>query len=216
MNDQTRLERRYRRLLAWYPRAFRDEHEEEILAVLMAAARSRPSAPPPADSVNLITNALLMRARPRAPRSTPTVFWAVRLMVLGAALELVALVTVALTRGDLVATIARRYPAMPAAHVAHVVSAQVLGIAVGAPIAAALWLWLAWSSDRGHGWARGLAGALFGLTSVSLLAALGRGAVTLAPADVIAGGALWLVALGALGLILSPRPADTSSAEWTR
>ena len=36
MTDQTTLERRYRRLLAWYPPAFRQDHGEELLAVLMA------------------------------------------------------------------------------------------------------------------------------------------------------------------------------------
>jgi len=39
MNQSARLERRYRRLLAWYPRAFRRENEDEILAVLLACAQ---------------------------------------------------------------------------------------------------------------------------------------------------------------------------------
>jgi hypothetical protein len=38
MIDQAHLERAYRRLLAWYPRAFRRENGQEILAVLMACA----------------------------------------------------------------------------------------------------------------------------------------------------------------------------------
>ena len=38
MADSASLERGYRRLLAYYPRAFRRENEEEILAVLMACA----------------------------------------------------------------------------------------------------------------------------------------------------------------------------------
>ena len=38
MSDSAGLERRYLRLLACYPRAFRREHEQEILAVLMAGA----------------------------------------------------------------------------------------------------------------------------------------------------------------------------------
>jgi hypothetical protein len=33
------LERGYQRLLACYPRSFRDEHGEELLAVLLASAR---------------------------------------------------------------------------------------------------------------------------------------------------------------------------------
>ncbi len=204
MTGQAQLERRYRRLLALFPRAFREEHEEEMLAVLLAGARSGRRRPGTTDSVNLIANALLMRVRLHAPRSSPTVFWAVRLMVFGAVLELAALVTVVATRSDLAAAVARHYPAMPMAHVHHLINAQVLKIAVGAPIAAGVWLWLARANDRGHGWARGLLGALFALTSVSLFAAIAQHAVTLAPADVIAGAALWLVAVVALVLIISP------------
>ncbi|MEU0569147.1 hypothetical protein ABZ297_27740 [Nonomuraea sp. NPDC005983] len=33
------LERRYRRLLRWFPWEHRERHEEEMLSVLMAAAR---------------------------------------------------------------------------------------------------------------------------------------------------------------------------------
>jgi hypothetical protein len=46
---------------------------------------------------------------------------------------------------------------------------------------------------------------LFGLTSVSLLAAFARHALTYAPSDLIAGCALWLVGLLTLLLILNPR-----------
>src|ERR1022692_4345021 len=51
MTDPASLERRYRRLLACYPRAFRREHTEEMLAVLMAGARQgrRPSLAESAD-----------------------------------------------------------------------------------------------------------------------------------------------------------------------
>lgn len=203
MTDQSQLERRYRRLLALYPRAFRAEHGEEMLTVLMAGARSGRRRPGAGDSVNLAASALLMRVRPHAPRSTPTVFWAVRLMALGAVLEIAALVTVVATRGDLSAAIAHHYPAMQTAHVHHLVNTQVLAVVVGAPIAAGLWLFLAWANDRGHGWARGLFGVLFALTSVSLLSAISQHVLTLAPADLIAGSAVWLVALLALALIIS-------------
>jgi hypothetical protein len=46
MSDPPALERGYRRLLAWYPRAFRREHEEEMLAVLLAG-HGRASRGPP-------------------------------------------------------------------------------------------------------------------------------------------------------------------------
>ena len=35
------LERRYRRLLAWYPAAYRSIYGDEMLGVLMAAASAR-------------------------------------------------------------------------------------------------------------------------------------------------------------------------------
>lgn len=40
MKDSAALEQRYRRLLALYPRGYRQEHEQEILSVLMAGATS--------------------------------------------------------------------------------------------------------------------------------------------------------------------------------
>ena len=43
MTGQASLERGYRRLLACYPRSFRGESEQEILAVLIASAREASS-----------------------------------------------------------------------------------------------------------------------------------------------------------------------------
>jgi hypothetical protein len=47
MTDQANLERGYRRLLACYPRAFRRENGQEILAVLMACAPDGQRRPGP-------------------------------------------------------------------------------------------------------------------------------------------------------------------------
>jgi hypothetical protein len=63
MTDSSRLERRYRRLLAFYPKAYRRDHEEEILAVLMTSAAEGQKRPRLAESINLLRNALAMRAR---------------------------------------------------------------------------------------------------------------------------------------------------------
>ena len=57
------LERRYRRLLAWYPAEYRRDHEEEMLGVLLAAARGGQRQPALADAVNLIWGALRIRFR---------------------------------------------------------------------------------------------------------------------------------------------------------
>lgn len=60
MSDSAALEQRYRRLLACYPRAFRHEQEQEILAVLMAGADESQQRPR-LGSANLIKHALWMR-----------------------------------------------------------------------------------------------------------------------------------------------------------
>jgi hypothetical protein len=61
MSESADLERRYRRLLAGYPAAFRREHEQEILAVLMAGADEEQERPRLGEAANLIKHALWMR-----------------------------------------------------------------------------------------------------------------------------------------------------------
>jgi hypothetical protein len=61
MRDSAGLERRYRQLLACYPHAFRHEHEQEILAVLMAGADEGEQRPRLGEAANLIKHALWMR-----------------------------------------------------------------------------------------------------------------------------------------------------------
>jgi hypothetical protein len=65
MNDDSALERRYRRLLACYPAAFRREHEHEMLSVLMADAQQGQRWPRPAEVADLLRNATSMRLRSR-------------------------------------------------------------------------------------------------------------------------------------------------------
>lgn len=205
MTDLTHLERRYRRLLAWYPKAFRREHEDEMLVVLMAGARDGRRRPGLADSADLIRNAIWMRVRPWAQRPAQTVVWALRLMVLAAGLELVALATVVGTQASLRTAIIGRFPHFTAAQWQMEVHAHILPVEIGAPIAAVVWIGLAWANGRGYGWARGVSVGLFGLNSLSLLAGFGQHAATYAPADLIAGCVLWLVGLLTLLLILNPR-----------
>jgi hypothetical protein len=64
MNDSTHLERRYRRLLAFYPTAFRQEREEEMLAVLMAGASEGQQRPRLAETMDLVANGIRLRLRP--------------------------------------------------------------------------------------------------------------------------------------------------------
>ncbi len=67
--SESALEHRYRRLLAWYPAAFRHEQEDEMLAVLMAGARPGQRRPGLLASADLIRNALVIRIRLIGSRS---------------------------------------------------------------------------------------------------------------------------------------------------
>ena len=64
MSSPAALERGYRRLLAWYPRTFRAEQEDEILAVLMAGAERGQRRPRLAEAIDLIKSAIRMRLFP--------------------------------------------------------------------------------------------------------------------------------------------------------
>ena len=138
MSDSADLERRYRRRLACYPRAFRHEHEQEMLSVLMAGAGDGHSGPGRAEAVDLIRSAIWMRLRPGVPRSQPTVFWAVRLMYLCAALKLLGVPILPATTGS---------------------SAYPLEIGISWGVFAVL----AWANGRGHNWARVLFAVWVGL-----------------------------------------------------
>jgi len=83
VTDVGDLERRYRRWLKWYPTAFRHEHEEEILGVLMAGARDGQRHPGPMDCLDLMSNGLRMRLRPTVRPSDRSAFAAVKLIYLG-------------------------------------------------------------------------------------------------------------------------------------
>lgn len=198
MTDSSQLERSYRRVLACYPRAFRRANEDEILAVLMATADEGQQRVGLAESADLIMGALRMHlGMSRSPR---TVLNAVRLMCLGAVLELAVLVTVLVTLDSVRSATIRDFTAAQW-HTA-VLTQIVPGIA-GAPITAGLWLWLAWANGRGYDWARPAFMALFSLPTIAVLFGLGEGAALYAPADLIAKGVVWLVGLAAMVLIFS-------------
>lgn len=121
MTDQSQLERRYRRLLAFYPKGFRRQHEHEMLVVLLACARDGRRGSAVADTANLLGNAVWMRTRFLAPRSVPTVFWGVRLMVVAAFCELICMGTMIATRGSVTAVASSHAVGLAAAHVANAV-----------------------------------------------------------------------------------------------
>jgi len=197
-NDSASLERGYRRLLATYPRWFRRENEEEILAVLMACAQDDQTRPRLEAAVDLLRGAARMRLRPR-PGQPRTVYAAVRLMWLGALAELGALLTIMATAAAVRAAVARTYPDGVNSANVHIVVDE-----VAAPIVIVLWLWLAWGHSKGKDPARIALVSFLGLITLSMIGSLAQEAATFAPADLIAGAVLWAIARAAVVLIFTP------------
>jgi hypothetical protein len=198
MTDSSRLERRYRRVLACYPKAFRRESGEEILAVLMATAREGQRRVGLAESADLIRGALRMHlGLSRSPRPVRN---AVRLMCVGAVLTLADVATVLVTLGGVRSAIGhdlsgRQWPT--------VMLTQVDFWLASAPIGAGVWLWLAWANGRGYHWARPAFTALFVLLTIVPFFGLGEDRLPYTWRDVIATTVLWLVGLAAMALIFS-------------
>ena len=197
-NDSVSLERGYRRLLAAYPRWFRRQNEEEILAVLMACAQDDQTRPSLEAAVDLLKGAAKMRLRPR-PGQPRTVYAAVRLMWLGALAELGALLTIMATAATVREAVARSYPDGVNSADVHIVVDE-----VAVPIVILLWLWLAWAHSKGKDPARIALVSFFGLMTLDMIGALAQGAATVAPADLIAGAVVWSIALAAVVLIFTP------------
>jgi hypothetical protein len=208
--DRARLERAYRRILAWYPRSFRRDNEEEILAVLLDTAADGQVRVGLAEAWDLVRGGLRMRLWPAAPRPR-TVRAAVKLMLAGAAAELAALITVVVTSGAVRAAVAARDPAAGNVALAH----QVV-ILVGAPVAIGMWLWLAWANGKGEDWARLLSAASFGLLTLSVLGSLAERAATYAPASMIAAAAVWAIGLASVALIFTPAAGRYYRPQLTR
>jgi hypothetical protein len=80
MTKASRLERSYRSLLALYPKAYRRDHEQEILSVLMAAAPEGQTRPRLAEAADLVRSAIFTRLR-QTQVQTPWEYRHARLML---------------------------------------------------------------------------------------------------------------------------------------
>jgi hypothetical protein len=201
MTGSADLERRYSRLLAWYPAAFRREHEAEMLGVLMDSARNGQQRAGLADTADLIRGALTMRLR--VPAGAPgTVAAAVRLMYAGAAVALAAWISTIVTRASVMSAMLRSAPARW-----HLMLVHITAVEVVVPVTVIAWLWLAWANGRGHDRARIAFVPYFGVATLVLLWMLGIGAAVYAPADLISLAVLWLVQLSAIVLVFNRRSA---------
>ena len=197
-SESASLERGYRRLLACYPKSFRRENGEEILAVLLACAQDGQARPSLEATVDLLKGAVRMRLRPR-PGQPRTVFAAARLMWAGALAELAALITIIVTADSVRSAVMHSHPAAVRGVTTHVVADMVV-----VPLVIGVWLFLAWAIGRGRDAARFAFASFFLLLTMSVILAQAQGAAVYAPADLIAGAAAWFVALVAVVLIFVP------------
>jgi hypothetical protein len=212
VTDTATLERSYQRLLACYPRAFRREHEQEMLAVLMAGVRGDQRRPGLAESGDLLRNALWLRLRCGETRPPRAVVSAVRLMYVGALLELTALITIIVSTASVKAAILAKDPHFTASQWHAVLTTSLVPDELFAPVAVGLWLVMAWAHRRGCRWARLVFTGFFAISAFGVFAALAQGAALYATADLIAGAALCLLELAVFTLIFN----DESDAHYRR
>ena len=125
---------------------------------------------------------------------------AVKLMYAGAAIELIALVVALITQNSIKSALRTIHPHYTAAQLHSAVTMQITSLVIGAAVATALWLWMAWANGRGYNWARILSAVFFGISSLDLVITF---AAVRAPGGIIVSFAIWLVGLGAIVLLFS-------------
>ncbi|WP_329427701.1 hypothetical protein OG339_46510 [Streptosporangium sp. NBC_01495] len=74
MNHSASLEQRYRRLLRAYPKAYREQHGEELISTLMEAADPQARRPAPREMLSLLVGGFAVRVRSARPVGVP--WWA--------------------------------------------------------------------------------------------------------------------------------------------
>jgi hypothetical protein len=198
MSDVRELERSYRRWLRYYPRSFREEHEEEMLTILVASVAPGRRRPEAMECLDLLVSALVVWVRPRIPRSDRSTRLAVRLMLLGAAVELAVSLIVWATLGEVRAAIVARNPGYTSGQWHAEVGGTLEPLAIAAGAFVVVWLWMAWANGRGRRWAKIVFTLLLVETTFSLLHGLYQGSATYAPQDLAAGVLLWIVELSAV------------------
>jgi hypothetical protein len=211
-SSSAQLERAYRRLVGFYPRSFRHENTEEIIAVLLATAREDQRRPSVAEASDLLRGALRMRlGLSNCPR---TVLYAVRLMYAGALAEVAVLVTLLVSVGRIesgaqamavraigpqaASAAARQALANVGPTISVVLSAEV----VIALFAIAGWLLLAWANGKGFPFARVAAIILCAFYTALLSMGLVNGSAALAPVPVIAAGVAGVIGVATVILLV--------------
>jgi hypothetical protein len=173
----------------------------EILTVLIATTEDNQRQANRQECLALLRGALAIRLRPRIARSDWARLAAVKLMYLGAAVELLVGITVMATMTNLRSRVVATNPGYSSAQWHAEVTSTLRPLVVSAVIATAFCLWMAWANGRRHRWAPIAFVSFFAITTYSLLNGLVNGSATYARADLAAGSLLWLIQLSAVVLL---------------
>jgi hypothetical protein len=212
-SSSARLERAYRRLVVCYPRSFRRENTEEIIAVLLATAREDQQRPSLAEAADLLRGAARMRlGLSSCPR---TVLHAVRLMYVGALAEVITLVAILLSVGSIRSATraaalggvgphaSRAATEQVLARVASTVSVSVMVDVVVASVAVAGWLVLAWANGKGSPLARVAAIIACAFYTACTIQSLSLGGATYAPSvALVASCTVMAIGIASVALLL--------------
>jgi UDP-N-acetylmuramyl pentapeptide phosphotransferase/UDP-N-acetylglucosamine-1-phosphate transferase len=104
--------------------------------------------------------------RPEAPSS---VLNAVKLMYAGAAVATVYAIVSVVTIGAIKTALHKTDTKLTPKQLDNAATVLVAGTIIFSVIVIALWLWMAWASKEGKGWARPVATVLFGLNTLYML-----------------------------------------------
>lgn len=214
MTDQADLERRYRRLLAWYPPTFRRENGPEILAVLMACAPGGRRRPGLAESADLIRSGLRMRIHPRRPGSPRTVRAAVGLIYACVAISTVYMINavyvlIVMASIDDNKIHHMRLPEVTGALQVPPLNPVEITVGIASNLAViALWLGIARMADQRQNRARLAAAALFGLATLKISLFVAAPRLPSLGADPLMAALTWLPSAAAVWLLW--RPASTA------
>jgi serine/threonine protein kinase len=160
-----------------------------------------PASWPPPTAANAMSRYAPAPPRRRAPTSVGTAAW---LMYSGATLSLLSTLVNLAIIGEVKAAFLRNHPMLPGNVVRMLAASASTGVVLGGTVVIALWLWLAFASKQGFGWARTLGTAAFGVDTFLMLNTLGTRGIGVTKGI---GAVVWLVGLVAV-IFLWQRPSS--------
>jgi hypothetical protein len=201
------LERWYRRLVACYPRSFRRQNAEEIVAVLLATAAESQRRPSLAETADLLRGAA--RAHLGLSGSPRTILIGVRLMYMVAVTHLGVLIAILLSadsvRTGVRAAALRQDPAISAQLLAKMMTTVNVDVAIDialTPIAIIAWVLLAWANGHGRPMARVAAIIVSAFNTAAVGLGLMEHSANYAPVAMIAAGVSWALGVAAVASLL--------------